>query len=174
MRRTAFGFIVVALLLAASPMVAPGWRAVRAQEASPVVAEEMLELPPGVALAVLTQLAPVELPAAPAALGVIRLTLEPGAEIPPHPHPGLEIVLIETGSVSVRVVEGPAILGVRAGAEAGAAPDTAGPGEELTAAAGDIGIVPAGNVSDARAGEEGATILVFEFAAEATAGTPEA
>ena len=139
--------------------------AARAQEASPGAEEEGIELPPGVGLAILAQVAPYDLPDEPVALVAVRLTMEAGATIPPHPHPGGEFGVVEAGSVTVGTVEGPAVLVSRAGAAAGATPEAAGPGQELTANAGDAVIVPSGNVSDTRAGDEGATILIFEFAA---------
>lgn len=47
------------------------------------------------------------------------------------------------------------------------------PGVEVTAAEGDVVIFPSGNVSDTRAGAEGATLLVLEIVtAEDGAATP--
>ncbi|MDP9370613.1 MAG: hypothetical protein M3Q03_20485 [Chloroflexota bacterium] len=71
----------------------------RAQEATPA-AEEGTGLPPGVTIAPVTQIAPVELPGEPAAVAVYRLIMEPGSAIPTHPHPGFEIVVVESGSAS--------------------------------------------------------------------------
>jgi quercetin dioxygenase-like cupin family protein len=156
-------FLVVAAVLLS--------RAVFAQEASPAAEEEMLELPPGVALAVVAQIAPVALPET-AVLNVVRLTLEPGAEVPVHPHPGMEIAIVEEGSGAIRTAEGPAAQLIHGGVE-GATPESYGPGEELLFTAGDIVIVPAGNMSDARS-DEGGSALVLEFAPQMNDATPAA
>jgi quercetin dioxygenase-like cupin family protein len=170
MRRTMLRVLAVAVVSILPLTGLPAW----AQEASPP-SEGAMEMPPGAALAMLALLAPVELPADPAALVVARLTLEPGTEIPPHPHSALEIALIEAGSVTLRTVEGPPALGIRAAAAGPAAtPEAAGPGTELTGNAGDIAIIPVGNVLDVRAGDEGATILVFELTSQDGAATPAA
>ena len=119
----------------------------------------------------MAQIAPVTLPET-AALNVFRLTLEPGAEIPVHPHPGMEIAIVEDGSGAIRTAEGPAAQLIH-GSVDGATPETYGPGEELLFTAGDIVIVPAGNMSDARS-DEGGSALVFEFAPQTTDATPAA
>lgn len=168
MRQTVLRLFTLAVIL----ILPLGTRPVWAQEASPAAEEEMLELPPGVALAVLGQLTPMELPQAPATLNVIRITFDPGTEFPPHPHPGLEIAIAEAGSGSIRTVEGPAAQLVRGGAGAEATPEA--PSEEVMFTAGDTVIIPAGNVSDARAGDEGFTALIFEFTTQAAEATPEA
>jgi quercetin dioxygenase-like cupin family protein len=149
-----------------------GIPAIAAQEASPVADEEAFQLPPGVGLSMLAQLAQVELPET-ATLHIFRLTLEPGAEIPVHPHPGMEIGIIEEGSGTIHTTEGPAAQLIRTSVAA-AAPEAFEAGEELAFSAGDMIIVPAGNMSDTRAGDQGATALVLEFAAEEMAVTPEA
>jgi len=162
--------VVSVWLLALAAALLSG--AVIAQEASPAAEEDMLELPPGVALAVVAQIAPVALPET-AVLYVFRLTLEPGAQIPVHPHPGMEIAIVEEGSGSIRTTDGPAAQLIRGGVE-GASPETYGPGEELLFTAGDIVVVPAGNMSDAHGGDEGGSALVFEFAPQTTDATPAA
>ena len=138
-------------------------------------AEEGGGLPPGVALVEVAQIAPVELPGDPTAMAVYRLVMEPDAAIPTHPHPGLEVVVVEAGSASYLTEEGPAIQLVRPDGEEGAAtPAAAGPGEEVTSVQGDTVIFPAGNVSDTRAGKEGATLLILELVAQAGEATPAA
>ena len=133
------------------PLVAvPAW----AQEASPPGDGETIEQP-------------VDLPAAPAELVVRWLTLEPGEQIPLHPHPQLEIVFVVAGSATLRTAEGPTMRGVRGDAEVGAAAEAAGPGSELTVAAGDAVIVPPGNVHEGRAGNGGVTVMLFGFASRA-------
>ena len=131
-----------------------------AQEASPP-AGEPIELP-------------VDLPEAPAGLAVLRVALEPGELIPLHPHRELEITFVVAGSATLRIAEGPAVLGVRGAGEAGSTPESAGPDSELTVAAGDVVIVPPGNVFEARAGNDGVTVLIFGFVPLAGEGTPRA
>ena len=144
-----------------------------AQEATPAAEEEAGGLPPGVAIVPVTQIAPVELPGEPAALAVYRLIMEPGSAIPTHPHPGTEVVVVEAGSASYLTEEGPPIQVIRGEAAESATPETAGPGEEATTEEGDSAIFPAGNISDTRAGDEGATLLIFELVAdEGAEGTP--
>ncbi|MDP9364523.1 MAG: hypothetical protein M3Q10_09930 [Chloroflexota bacterium] len=137
--------------------------AVFAQEATPATEEAAPALPPGVAIVPVDELAPLELPVEPSALAVYRLEMEPRSAIPTHPHPGLEVVVVEAGSSSFLDESGPALRVIRAG---GGEPEQAGPGEELTAQAGDTAIFPAGNYSDTRAGEDGATLLIFEIVPE--------
>jgi len=167
MYQTVLRLFALAIVLILPLGTLPAW----AQEASPAAVEEALELPPGVAFALLTQFAPVELPDAPVVLNVVRLTFEPGTEFPPHPHPGMEIAVAETGSGSIRTIEGPMAQLVPGGAGVAATPEA--PSEEVFFTAGDAVIVPAGNISDASAGDEGFTALVFEFTTQAAEATPE-
>jgi quercetin dioxygenase-like cupin family protein len=142
----------------------------RAQESDSPVEGEEIELPPGVSLTVLSQLAPFDLPDEPVALLVGRLVLEPGAGIPRHPHHGGEFGFVEAGTAFIHTFAGPpgqVVRGVAAGTEA--TPET---GEDLTINTGDFAVVPAGNESDTRAGDDGATILIFEFAPLSAEATP--
>ncbi|MGH2561138.1 MAG: hypothetical protein ACRDJH_18885 [Thermomicrobiales bacterium] len=144
--------------------------AARAQESDSPVEGEEIELPPGVSLTVLSQIAPFDLPDEPVALFVGRLVLEPGTEIPRHMHPGGEFGVVEAGTAFIHTFAGPpsqVVRGVAAGMEA--TPET---GEDLTVNTGDFAVVPAGNESDTRAGDDGATILVFEFAPLSAEATP--
>ncbi len=175
MRRIVLRVFALALVLAI-PLLA---MSARAQESTPA-AEEGAGLPPGISIAPVTQVAPVELPGEPAAMAVYRLIMEPGSAIPTHPHPGFEVVVVEAGSASYLTQEGPAIQVIRAAfgggmvGETAATPEMAGPGTEATTETGDSAIFPAGNISDTRAGDEGATLLIFELVAETDEGTPEA
>jgi quercetin dioxygenase-like cupin family protein len=159
MRRMALRSLALATLLALPLLAIPA----RAQDATPPpTAADMIEL-----------LAPIELPDS-AALTATRVTLQPGEMVPLHPHAAIEMTFIAAGSATLRIAEGPPVLGVRGAGEEGATPEAAGPGAELTVTAGDVVIVPPGNVFEARAGEEGVTVLIFGFAAQAGAGTPTA
>jgi hypothetical protein len=68
------------------------------------------------------------------------------------------------GTAMFLTEEGPAALVIRAD-QAGTEemPEAGEPGVEVTAAVGDVAIFPSGNVSDTRAGAEGATLLVLEI-----------
>lgn len=169
-KRQMLGSLLATLIVVSLPLLVS---TVRAQETSPPAGEEEMELPPGVAFAVLAQLAPVALPPQ-AALIAARLTVEPGTQFPPHPHSGLEIVIVETGMATIRVVEGPEVVIARGGNSMAATPETVGPGQENTLGPGDIMIIPAGNVSDARVGDQTAKVVLFEFPPLEAEGTPEA
>ncbi len=151
-------FALTVMVLVFLPLIAGP---ARAQETGPPAAEATIELP-------------VDLPEAPAGLAVFRVRLEPGELIPLHPHPELEITFVVAGSATLRIAEGPAVLGVRGAGESGATPEAAGPGSELTVAGGDVVIVPPGNVFEARAGNEGVTVLIFGFVSLPGEGTPGA
>ncbi len=164
------GSLLATLIVVSLPLLVS---TARAQEASPPAGEEEMELPPGAAFTVLAELAPVALPPQ-AALAAVRLTLEPGTHVPPQPHEGLEIVIVESGMVTIQVVEGPEVVIARAGASMAATPEMTGPGQENTLGPGDVMIVPAGNVTEARVGDQAVTIVVFEFRPLEAEGTPEA
>jgi hypothetical protein len=77
------------------------------------------------------------------------------------------------GTAMFLTEEGPAAQVIRAehaGTEA--TPEVGEPGMEVTAQEGDVVIFPSGNVSDTRAGEEGATILVLEIVTAEGEATP--
>ena len=159
----------------AAALLALGVERARAQDATPAAEEEAGGLPPGVSIVPVTQIAPIELPGEPTAMAVYRLIMEPNSAIPTHPHPGFEVVVVEAGSASYKTEQEPAIQLLRPGADGAAAtPESAGPGEEVTSVQGDTVIFPAGNVSDTRAGDEGATLLILELVAQEGEATPEA
>jgi quercetin dioxygenase-like cupin family protein len=143
------------------PLVPPVAVPVRAQEANPPAQGATMERP-------------VDPPEAPAGPSVRRLALGPGEPIRLHPHPVQEIVFVVAGSATLRTAEGPAMRGLRGTDEAGTTPVLAGPGTELTVAAGDAVIVPPGNVHEGRAGDEGVIVMLFEFPSQAAEGTPGA
>jgi quercetin dioxygenase-like cupin family protein len=151
--------------------LATQFRSVVAQEATP--GAETGSLPPGVSLVELPQITPFALPEEPGAVRVFWLLLEPNAAIPTHPHPFSEFAVMESGTAMFLTAEGPAAQAIRGG-EAGpeASPEVGDPGVELTATAGDVAIFPSGNVSDTRAGEKGATMLILEIVTAADEATP--
>ena len=149
--------LVLTAMVLFSPVAVLAW----AQEASPPAPGGTIELP-------------VDLPQEPAGLAVLRVSLAPGESIPLHPHAALEITVVLAGSATLQIAAGPPLLGVRGTGTAGATPVAAGPGAELTLAAGDAVVVPPGNVFAARAGSEGVTVLIFGFATLAGEGTPVA
>jgi quercetin dioxygenase-like cupin family protein len=122
----------------------------------------------------LAPLTPFALPEEPGAVLVIWLTMEPNTGIPTHPHPFSEFAFMLSGTAMFLTEEGPAAQVIRAehaGTEA--TPEVGEPGMEVTAQEGDVVIFPSGNVSDTRAGEEGATILVLEIVTAEGEATPE-
>ena len=171
MRHTIVQAIALVTVLVLPLAAAPAW----AQEATPQAAEETGGLPPGVSLVELPQITPFALPEEPGALRVFWLIMEPNAAIPTHPHPFSEFAVMESGTAMFLTAEGPAAQVVRGGAEGANAPAEIGePGVELTASTGDVAISPSGNISDTRAGDEGATMIIFEIVTDETEGTPEA
>lgn len=104
------------------------------------------------------------LPLGPAGIGIGRLTLEPGAVIPPHPHLGPEFGVIEAGTASITVSEGE--LQVARGVATMATPfaepavETFGAGDEVTLNPGDAVFYESGTVADLRnAGDQSLVFL---------------
>ena len=83
------GFAPIASAQDASPEASP--------EASP--AAESTGTPPDIQALFVTDFE--SLPAAPITIRLLRITLEPGASVPEHTHPGPEFGLIEEGTLSV-------------------------------------------------------------------------
>lgn len=150
--------------------LATQFRSVIAQEATPAPSGDS----EGYSLVLLPPLTPFALPEEPGAVQVIWVVVEPNAAIPTHPHPFSEFAFMLAGTAMFLTEQGPAAQVIRAD-QAGTEtmPEVGGPGVEVTAAEGDVVIIPSGNVSDTRAGAEGATILVLEIVtAEDGAATP--
>ncbi len=80
------------------------------------------------------------LPAAPSLVRLLRITLAPGARVPTHSHPGTEINLVESGTLTVEV-DGEAIL-TRASATADAESTPATADQAFDLSAGDSIIFP--------------------------------
>ena len=128
----------------------------------------------GYSVVLLPPLTPFALPEEPGAVQVIWLVMEPNAAVPTHPHPFSEFAFMLAGTAMFLTEEGPAAQVIRAD-QAGTEtmPEVGEPGVEVAAAEGDVVIFPSGNVSDTRAGAEGATILVLEIVtAEDGTATP--
>ncbi len=147
------------------------FRSVIAQEATPAPSGD----PEGYSVVLLPPLTPFALPEEPGAVQVIWLVMEPNAAVPTHPHPFSEFAFMLAGTALFLTEEGPDAQVIRADhAGTETMPEVGGPGVEVTAAEGDVVIFPSGNVSDTRAGAEGATLLVLEIVtAEDGAATPE-
>jgi hypothetical protein len=137
-----------------------------AQDSTPSANGYVVALPP--------QITPFALPEEPGAVQVIWLVMEPNAAVPTHPHPFSEFAFMLAGTAMFLTEEGPAALVIRAD-QAGTEemPEAGAPGVEVTASVGDVAIFPSGNISDTRAGAEGATLLVLEIVtAEDGTATP--
>ena len=155
----------LALTLASRTVSAAG------QEATPA---EATGLPEGVSVVFPPLITPFALSEEPGAVQVIWLTMEPNTAVPTHPHPFSEFAFMLAGTAMFLTEEGPAgqlIRAEHAGTEA--TPEVGEPGAELMAQEGDVVIFPSGNVSDTRAGDEGATILVLEIVTAEGEATPE-
>jgi quercetin dioxygenase-like cupin family protein len=142
-----------------------------AQDATP----EETGLPEGVLVTFPPQITPFDLPEEPGAVQIIWLVMEPNTAVPTHPHPFSEFAFMLAGTAMFLTEEGPAAQVIRAD-QAGTeeTPEVGPPGTEVTASEGDVVIFPSGNISDTRAGDEGATLLVLEIVtAEDGMGTPE-
>lgn len=97
--------IVVAATLAGAVLVAPGAIGiVAAQEASSAAAEQSADPFAGVTIEPLGSIVPSA--ATDDALSVIRLSFEPGAEIPAHHHPGAVVLRVEEGAFGTTFVAG--------------------------------------------------------------------
>jgi quercetin dioxygenase-like cupin family protein len=70
-------------------------------------------------------------------LSVIRLTFEPGAEIPAHRHPGAVVLRVEEGAFGTSFVEGEGQI-ARAGVDGTPAAEAVAAGDDLVLQAGDV------------------------------------
>lgn len=96
--------------------------------------------------------------AGPAALQLLRLTLEPGAESPLHAHPGPEFGVVESGTLTVRVTGRAVLLTAVRGAagESGLVPV----GVDVVLGPGDrIAYAPGTQMTFRNAGQERTTLL---------------
>jgi quercetin dioxygenase-like cupin family protein len=70
-------------------------------------------------------------------LSVIRLTFEPGAEIPAHHHPGAVVLRVEEGAFGTTFVEGEGQI-TRASANGTPIAESVAAGDDLVLQAGDV------------------------------------
>ena len=161
MRRVSVLVSLVVVVLAgalASGRVAPG---TVAQEATPAAGEVAAEL--------LGHGLPSAAPGFD--LSLYRVTLGPGAAVPPHTHPGASVVYVETGTFAFTPLEGEVRL-VRAGA--GATPEAEGEplahGAEVVLEAGDALFFPGEHGDSGRNAGDGPVVLLL--ANLYTAGEP--
>jgi quercetin dioxygenase-like cupin family protein len=84
-----------------------------------------------------------ELPAAPAFIRIVRITLQPGATVPLHTHPGPEFGRVENGVMTVRV-EGEVVIAQATVAGTPQAPRVPPIGQEFDLVAGDQIVYPSG------------------------------
>jgi hypothetical protein len=71
------------------------------------------------------------------ALVLVRLTLEPGAMIPDHTHPGTAVITVESGVLQTELVRGTAILSRKPANGAGSVPEAVERGTTLLLNPGD-------------------------------------
>lgn len=84
-----------------------------------------------------------ELPAAPAFIRIVRITLQPGATVPLHTHPGPEFGRVENGVLTVRV-EGEVVIAQATVAGTPQAPRVPPIGQEFDLVSGDQIVYPSG------------------------------
>ena len=139
----------VALSLLAAPFLAPSLQFARAQE-DQVKSEVLLKV----------DLEAKALPAPPAFMRLVRITLEPGATSPEHTHPGPEFGRIESGVVTI-TVKGPAKIKQRSAKESDPF-DDAEQNKELQLDRGDQIYYPTGTLMTfTNKGKEKASILAL-------------
>jgi quercetin dioxygenase-like cupin family protein len=140
-----------------------------AQEGTPTGGEMM---PAGVTFQPVAFALGVDMPSSPSDLIVFRLGLEPGSTLPVDASPGVGILLVESGTLTVQV-QGPVSVNRGAGMSAGMATaeatgdmsglsETVAAGEVATLEAGDAVYVPGNVAGEIRnEGQAPATALVF-------------
>jgi quercetin dioxygenase-like cupin family protein len=84
-----------------------------------------------------------ELPPAPAFIRIVRITLQPGASVPMHTHPGPEFGRVENGVLTVRV-EGDVVIAQATVSGTPQAPRVPPVGQEFDLVTGDQIVYPAG------------------------------
>lgn len=93
-------------------------------------------------------------------LELTRVTIGPGTRIPPHTHPGPQLGILVSGTLSYRVIEGEAYIRRRAGNRAGPA-EILSPGEPTELRTGDSIHEPTGMIhAAANEGEDAVVIYV--------------
>ena len=189
MRRFSIVVPLLVVMLIGLVAVGRGSPSTLAHEGTPGADE--FEVPEGVTFTPLGFVTAEELPAAPADLGLIRFTLEPGAGFPVEASdPSAALVLVESGTLTVQVdvpITVTRAATIAAFSTPGAdestipAPEEMAAGTEFTMGAGDSAYFPpsiAGQVTNA--GQEPAVLLAATIepqsgdgaAASPAAGTP--
>ncbi len=131
-----FRTIALATILAGAALVAPsGTGIVSAQKASPAAAEQPADPFAGVTIEPLGSLAPSVAPDH--ALSVIRLTFEPGTDIPAHRHPGAVVLRVEEGAFGTTFVEGEGQI-TRASGDGTPTAESVAAGDDVVLQAGDV------------------------------------
>lgn len=142
----------------------------------PADAELPTGYPAGITVRFLASGVMSTLPAAPLAVGMVRLTYAPGQADPaPSENDGPLLAAVEAGSIGYTLAEGEAQVtsgGMAGTPVAGASAATpAVPGEEVTLVAGDAVVEQGGAASSARnPGDEPATVLIAIVAPSAAFG----
>jgi len=136
--RGANAFLCVVAVLAAVLAAMP---AVSSAQGAPAAAT------PEARSAVLLALSLEDLPPPPAFIRLVRITLQPGAMVAAHSHPGPEAALVERGSLTVETDRMPLVQRAAGGepAGAGAGAEAATPTGPLALAEGDRVVYPAGS-----------------------------
>ncbi|MDQ4099686.1 MAG: cupin domain-containing protein, partial [Chloroflexota bacterium] len=135
LRRTAIIGLIALLFAAMMGTATRGPATVTAQGATPSPAASPVT---DATITTLMERTISPLPTAPLTVRLLRITLEPGASVPLHTHPGPELDYVESGTLTVEV-EGEAQI-VRANGEEVAAPTD----EPISLATGDWITFPAG------------------------------
>ena len=128
--------IAVTAALAGAVLVAPGATGiVAAHEASPAAAEQPADPFAGVSIEPLGSIVPSA--AMDDTLSVIRLTFEPGAEIPAHHHPGAVVLRVEEGAFGTTFVAGEGQI-ARASMDGTPTTEAVATGDDVVLQAGDV------------------------------------
>jgi quercetin dioxygenase-like cupin family protein len=139
-----------ALSLVGAAVLAPSFEPVSAQDAEKIDSELLMRI----------DLDAKALPAPPAFMRLVRITLAPGATSPEHTHPGPEFGRIESGVVTV-TVKGPARIKQRSAKESDPFED-AEQNKEIQLDKGDVIYYPAGTpLTFTNKGKEKATVLAL-------------
>ncbi|HZJ08955.1 MAG TPA: hypothetical protein VFD39_04620 [Trueperaceae bacterium] len=94
------------------------------------------------------------------ALVFLRITMEPGTEIPTHHHPGAVVVVVESGVFGTRLVEGDGTITRFAGEGGEATTEQVTAGDEATLEAGDSFAYEGAMHTMANPGDEPLVLLV--------------
>jgi quercetin dioxygenase-like cupin family protein len=101
-------------------------------------------------------------------LALARVTIMPGAAIPPHHHPGTQIAIVVQGDLTYEVFTGEVLL-YRAG-DHDAAPDSIAAGETALVQSGDTVVEPPESIHQGR--NEGAAPITIYLSTLFPAGAP--